>query len=83
MSVVRNPRVNPLKELAAAVGAKIKVEYGEVGEAEYVLIDKNGEPVCHEYDTFDMLDAIRDYYGGHENYPEARAQFNYATGEDE
>jgi hypothetical protein len=77
MPVARNPRLKPLKELAAAVGAKIKVEYTGIGEGEYVLIDKDGEPVVREADTFDMLDAIQAYYGGHENYAAARAQFDY------
>jgi hypothetical protein len=71
--------VKPLKEFAAAVGAKITVEYEGIGEAVYVLIDKNGEPVVREHDTFDMLDSIQAYYGGHPNYAEARAQFDYMT----
>lgn len=82
MAIARNPRLKPLKDLALAVGAKIKVEYSGVGEGEYVLLDKNGDPVVREYDTFDMLDSIKAYYGGHDNYSEARAQFNYMTRED-
>jgi MoaA/NifB/PqqE/SkfB family radical SAM enzyme len=82
MPIARNPRLKALKELATAVGARIKVEYTGVGQGEYVLLDKDGEPLVREYDTFDMLDSIRAYYGGHPNYAEARAQFNYMTGED-
>jgi hypothetical protein len=82
VAIARNPRLKPLKDLAAAVGAKIKVEYTGIGDGEYVLIDKDGEPVVREYDTFDMLDSIQIYYGGHPKYAEARAQFNYAIGED-
>jgi hypothetical protein len=79
--IKRNPRVGPLKELAKALGAKIKVEYTDVGEGEYVLLDKDGEPLCRETDTFDMLDSIQVYYGSHPNYADARAQFNYMTSE--
>lgn len=82
MPIARNPRLKPLKELAAAVGAKIKVEYDGPGTAEYVLFDKDGEQLVREYDCFDMLDSIQVYYGGHSNYAAARAQFNYMTGED-
>lgn len=82
MPIVRNPRIKHLKDLATAVGAKIRVEYTGVGQGEYVLIDKHGEIVCREYDTFDMLDAIQAYYGSHPNYTDARIQFNYMTGED-
>jgi hypothetical protein len=82
MAIARNPRLKPLKELAVAVGAKIKVEYTGLGQAEYVLLDKNGEPLVREFDTFDMLDSIQVYYGGHPNYADARVQFNYITGED-
>jgi hypothetical protein len=84
MPIARNPRIKPLKELALAVGAKITVEYtADPRQAEYVLSDKDGEPVVREYDIYDMLDSIRAYYGGHPNYAEARVQFNYMTGEDE
>lgn len=83
MPIVRNPRVKPMKEFAAQLGAKIKVEYPEVGVAMYVLYDSKGERLVSEYDTFDMLDSIQAYLGGHPNYAEARAQFNYMAGEDE
>lgn len=84
MPIARNPRLKPLKEFAASLGARIKVEYdGSVNQAEYVLIDSKGEPVVREYDLYDMLDSIKAYYGGHPNYAEARAQFNYTTGEEE
>lgn len=82
MAIARNPRLKPLKDLAAAVGAKIKVEYTGLGQGEYVLIDNKGEPVVREYDTFDMVDSIKAYYGGHKDFKEALAQFNYMTGED-
>lgn len=83
MPVARNPRLKPLKELAAAVGAQIKVEYTGLGEGQYVLLDKGERVGGAEYDTFDMLDTIQAYYGGHPNYKEARIQFNYVTGEEE
>ena len=83
MPIARNPRLRLLKEFAAALGAKIKVEYTEpLGQGEYVLLDKNGEPLVREYDLYDMLDSIKVYYGSHPNYAEARAQFNYMVGED-
>lgn len=81
MPIARNPRLKPLRELAEALGAKIKVEYGNTPDMLLVLM-KNGEPLVSEYDTYDMLDSIQVYLGGHPNYQEARAQFNYATGED-
>lgn len=81
MTTARNTILKPLKELADAVDAKIKVEHSD-GQSEYVLIDKHGEHVVREYDVFDMLDSIAAYYGSHPNYTEARAQFNYMTGED-
>ncbi len=80
--IARNSRLNPLKELAKAVGAKIKVEYFGVGQAEYVLLDKDGEPLVREFDCFDMLDSLKVYYGSHSAFADALAQFNYATGED-
>ncbi len=84
MPVARNPRLKPLKELAAAVDAKIKVEYTGLGEGQYILLDKNNEQVGGaEYDAFDMLDTIEAYYGSHPSYKEARIQFNYVTGEEE
>jgi hypothetical protein len=79
MPITRNPRVQPMKEFAASLGAKIKVEYPEVGLATYVLYDGKGERLVSEYDTFDMLDSIEAYFGGHPDYVEARAQFEYMT----
>ena len=83
MPIVRNPRVKHIKEFAAQLGGKIKVEYPEAGVAMYVLFDAEGERLVSEYDTFDMLDSIQAYFGGHPKYAEARAQFNYMTGEDQ
>ncbi len=77
MPIARNPRLKLLKEFALEVGAKIKVEYPRIGEIVLVLVDKDGEPVAREHDTFDMLDTIQAYYGGHPRYAEARQQFDY------
>ena len=83
MPIVRNPRVKPIKEFAATLGAKIKVEYPEVGIAMYVLYDGKGERLVSEYDTFDMLDSMQAYFGSHPDYDKARAQFNYMTSENQ
>jgi hypothetical protein len=80
MPIARNPRLKPLKELAIAVGAKIKIDYIGIGDGQYVLYDSRREILAREYDAFDMLDAIEAYYGSHENYITARAQYNYMTG---
>lgn len=83
MPIVRNLRIKPIKEFAVALGAKIKVEYPEVGVAMFVLYDGKGERLVSEYDTFDMLDSIQAYFGGHPDYAKERAQFNYTAGEDQ
>ncbi len=79
MPIVRNSRVRPLKEFATRVGAKIKVEYTTVGEADYVLFDRAGERLTSASDTYDMLDALAAYFGGHEEYKSALEDFHEAT----
>ena len=81
MPIARNPRLKPLQEFARAVGAKIKVEYSDVIGGEYVLIDKDNEPIAREYDTYDMLDNLQAYYGSHPAYQDALAQFKYMVSE--
>lgn len=79
MGIARNPRLRPLKALAQAVGAKITVGYDRIGEGVYILIDKDGEPVAHEADTYDMLDCIAELYGGHEAYRDALEEYHLAV----
>lgn len=80
MPITRNPRIKPLKDFASALGAKIEVEYTDtIGQGEYVLFDKDGNQLVREYDTYDMLDSLEAYYGGHPAYDDAREQFDYMT----
>lgn len=79
MAIARNPRLKPLKAFAQQVGARIKVDYTGVGDGEYVLIDKDDEPVTRETDIGQMLDTLQAYYGGHENYTDALEEFRYAV----
>lgn len=80
MPIARNYRLKPLKEFAATVGAKITIEYArELSLAWYVLTDKRGDTIAREYDICDMLDAMAAYYGGHPDYGDARAQYDYMT----
>ena len=75
-------KVKALKELATSVGARINCYNRDTG-MEYILGDKDGANIVMEYDLYDMLDSVEAYYGSHPSYAEARARFNYATGEDE
>ena len=77
--ITRNRVLKPLKNFATAVGAKIRIQYTNLGEGQYELLDKDGERLVLEYDAYDMLDSISAYYGSHPRYEEALAQFNYMT----
>ena len=61
-----------IKDFAAAVGLKIRIEPQEDGSKDLILYDAKGEPLCTEFDTNDMAESIGVYAGSHQKFESAK-----------
>ncbi|MGH6862730.1 MAG: hypothetical protein ACRECN_00395 [Methylocella sp.] len=78
MPRARNSKMRLLQDFAAAVGAKIKIDYIGPGVQEYALINKHNEMLVRGGPQA-MLSAIEAYYGAHRSYEDARREFDRAV----
>lgn len=70
-----------LKAFAQTVGLTLKQERQTDGFIHYVLYDARKEYLCIEFDTADTVESIGVYAGGHPEYVNALAAFQYEVAE--